>query len=87
MYKILQQLQKKENDQLIYFLLPDNTWYQGTIQYVTKDLCVLSPRQDETDKHYYQMIIKVSAIQAIEIGVDPRHKLTDISIKYEENGA
>lgn len=55
-----------------YLLLPNHTWYIGTIQHVDEEICVLNADINENDNEYYQLIVRLERIYAVEVGVDPR---------------
>lgn len=55
-----------------YLLLPNHTWYIGTIQYVDKEVCMLSADINDNDGEYYQLYVRLERIYAVEVGVDPR---------------
>ena len=56
----------------IYLLLPNHTWYIGTIQYVNNEICILNADINCNDGEYYQLYVRLERIYAIEVGVDPR---------------
>ena len=70
MLKILQQLAMAGTK--TYLLLPNHTWYIGTILHVDEEICVLNADINENDGEYYQLVVRLERIYAVEMGVDPR---------------
>ena len=56
----------------MYLLLPNNIWYVGTINSLTTEYLVLNADKSENDGRYYQLVVPVTSVLAIEYGIDPR---------------
>lgn len=70
MRKIIDELIK--NEATAYWLLPNHTWYISSPMERDDDIVIMRPDINDNDGKFYKLIVRIDAIQAIEVSVDPR---------------